>query len=139
MRIFKQVVDIIIKLMIPLVILTLLIGMARLILSLSDVFTSHEISTGFDTMVTGILSLFVVVELLKSIIEYFEANRLKLTFITDAGIVFIIREIMVGIYRHTMSPPEMAALALVLLVIGGLRTVAIIFSPDRTKEAQYEQ
>lgn len=135
MRYFKKIVDIIIKLMIPLVILTLMIGIARILLDLKTVFKSPTIAMGFDIMVTNILSMFIIIELLRSIIEYFEIHRLRITFIIDAAMVFILREIMVGIYQHKMDAVEIGSLAVLLLVIGGIRALAIVYSPDRTKEA----
>lgn len=96
MRLFNKVVDIIVRLMLPLVILALMIGTAKIFLDLKRVFKSPTISAGFDIMVTNILSMFIVIELLRSIIEYFEIHRLKITFIIDASIVFILREAMIG-------------------------------------------
>ena len=61
--------------MIPLVILALMMGIARIVLDLRVVFGSPTIAAGFDLMVTNILSMFVIIELLRSIIEYFELSR----------------------------------------------------------------
>ena len=135
MRLFKKIVDIIIKLMIPLVILALMIGIARIFLDLKEVFKSPTIAAGFDIMITNILSMFIVIELLRSIIEYFEIHRLRITFITDAALVFILREVMVGIYQHKINAVEIGSLAILLLVIGVVRTLAIVYSPSKTKEA----
>ena len=135
MRLFKKVVDIIIKLMIPLVILALMIGIARIFLDLRVVFKTPTIAAGLDIMVTNILSVFIVIELLRSIIEYFEIHRLRITFITDAALVFILREVMVGIYQHKINAVEIGSLAILLLVIGVVRTLAIVYSPSKTKEA----
>ena len=132
---FKKVVEILIKLMIPLVILALMMGSARIILDLRVVFSSPKIAAGFDLMVTNILSMFVVIELLRSIIEYFELHRLKITFIIDAAIVFVLREIMIGLYQHSLAYMDIIALAVLILIIGSIRTLAIIFSPEKAKEA----
>ena len=134
MRLFKKVIDIIIKLMIPLVTLALMMGIARIFIDLRVVFKSPTIAAGFDTMVTNILSMFIVIELLRSIIEYFEIHRLRITFIIDAAIVFILREVMVGIYQHKTDAVEIGSLAVLLLVIGGVRTLAIVYSPGKIKE-----
>ncbi|MGO9015574.1 MAG: phosphate-starvation-inducible PsiE family protein [Dissulfurispiraceae bacterium] len=134
MRVFKKVVDIIIKLMIPLVILALMIGVARIFLDLREVFKSPTIAGGFDIMVANILSMFIIVELLKGIIEYFEIHRVKITFITDATLVFILREVMIGIYQHRMRWTEILSISALLLVIGAIRTMAIVYSPDKNKE-----
>lgn len=135
MRLFRKVIDIIVTLMIPLVILALMIGIARIFLDLRAVFKSPTIAIGFDIMVTNILSMFVVMELLKGIIEYFEIHRVKITFITDAAMVFILREIMIGIYEHTMGWTEILSISGLLIVVGGIRTMAIVYSPDKNKEA----
>ena len=135
MRLFKKVIDIIIKLMIPLAILTLMMGIARIFIDLKVVFKSPTIALGFDIMVTNILSMFIVIELLRSIIEYFEIHRLRITFIIDAAIVFILREVMVGVYQHKMNAVEIGSLAVLLLIIGVIRTLAIVYSPGKTKEA----
>lgn len=138
MRLFKRVVDIIIKLMIPLVILALMMGIARIFLDLKAVFKSPTVAMGFDIMVTNILSMFIVIELLRSIIEYFEIHRLRITFIVDAAIVFILREVMIGIYQHKVGAVEIISLAVLLLVIGGVRTLAIVYSPDKKEATNHE-
>jgi uncharacterized membrane protein (DUF373 family) len=132
---FRKTVDILIKMMIPLVILSLMMGIARIILDLRVVFASPTIAEGFDLMVTNILSMFVIIELLRSIIEYFELHRLRITLIADAAIVFVLREIMIGLYQHSLASMDVIALAVLILIIGGLRTLAIIFSPEKVKEA----
>ncbi len=134
MKHFRTVVDILIKFMIPLAILTLLMGIARLVLGLRVVFSSPTISAGFDLMVTNILSMFVVIELLRSIMEYFELHRIKITFTIDAAIVFVLREIMIGLYQHSLTYRDIIGLAVLILTVGSVRTLAIIFSPERTKE-----
>jgi len=128
-----------IKLMIPLVILALLMGIARLILDLRAVFGSQTIGAAFDMMVTNILSMFIVIELLRSIIVYFAVHRLKITFIIDAALVFVLREVMVGLYEHTLQTTLIFALSTLILVIGCLRTLAVVFSPEKYLETDMRQ
>ena len=130
MRLFNKVVDIIIKMMVPLIVLTLMIGIARIYFDLWGVFKTPSISQGFDMMITNILTMFVVIELLRSIMEYFEIHRLKITFVTDASLVFILREVMIELYQHKLGWAETASLGFLSLVIGILRTLAIKYSPD---------
>ena len=103
-----------------------------IVLDLRVVFSSSTIAAGFDLMITNILSMFVVIELLRSVLEYFELHRLKITFITDAALVFVLREIMIGLFEHTLNAREILALAALILVIGAIRTLAVIFSPERS-------
>jgi len=133
---FGKIVDNMIKLLIPFVILALLMGIARLVLDLRSVFGSQSIGAAFDMMVTNILSMFIIIELLRSVIEYFSVHRLKITFITDAALVFVLREVMVGLYEHTLQTSMIFALAALILVIGCLRTLAVVFSPKKYLESE---
>jgi len=132
---FRKIIDLIIKLMIPLVIVALMMGIAKVFLNLWAVWKSPTIAWGFDILVTDVLSMFVVIELLKSIIEYFEIHRLKITFILDAAVVFVLREIMIGLYKHSIGAAEVAALAALLLVMGAFRIAAVRFSPRSSDAA----
>lgn len=134
MKYFSRIVDTMIKFMIPIVIIALLMGLARVILDLRAVFGSQTIAAAFEMMVTNILSMFIVIELLRSILEYFTVHRLKITFITDAALVFVLREIMVGLFQHGLQAGMIIALAVLILVIGGVRTLAIVFSPEKYLE-----
>jgi len=140
MKYFTKIVDSVIKFMIPIVIIALLMGIARVILDLRAVFGSQTLAAAFDMIVTNILSMFIVIELLRSLIEYFTVHRLKITFITDAALVFVLREIMVGLYQHKLEAGMIMALAGLILVIGGIRTLAVVFSPEKrtdTKELSH--
>ena len=142
MKYFTKIVDVMIKFMIPIVIIAMIMGIARILLDLRAVFGSKTIAAAFGIMVTNILSMFIVIELLRSIIEYFTVHRLKITFITDAALVFVIREIMIGLYEHNLETGMIIALAVLILVIGVLRTLAIVFSPEKfteTEEAHHGQ
>jgi uncharacterized membrane protein (DUF373 family) len=41
--------------------------------------------------------------------------------------VFLLREVMIGLYQHQSSPLQICALAFLALVLGGLRTLAIVY------------
>jgi uncharacterized membrane protein (DUF373 family) len=130
-RWFGHAVDLIVKLLVPLAVVALTMGIARVFLDLWSVWRSPTIAEAFDVLVTDLLSMFVVIELLKSIVEYFEVHRIKITFILDAALVFVLREIMIGLYKHAMHAAEIGALALLLLVLGAVRIAAVRFSPER--------
>lgn len=138
MKRIRKVVDLLITLMIPLVIAALMLGIARTFLDLRLVLDSPGVGEAFDLMVTNILSTFVVVELLRSVLDYFELHRLKITYITDAAIVFVLREIMIGLFRRAMEARMIGALAALILVLGGIRTLAVVFSPEKGVEASHE-
>lgn len=128
-RIFRKALDVVMKLLVPLVVVALMMGVAKLFLGMWAVWQSPTISAGFDVMVTNLLSMFVVIELLRSILEYTDSHRIRITFVIDAALVFLVREVMIGLYRHTLAAADIAALALLLLVLGAVRFSAVRFSP----------
>jgi uncharacterized membrane protein (DUF373 family) len=130
---FNRVMDYFFKLLIFFVVLVLGMGLTRLFWDVWRIMLVSELKEAFGFTVTNLLTFFIILELFKSLVEYFREHRLKLTFIVDATLVFILREVMVGLYQHQATPLQIAALALLALVLGVLRTLAIIYSPmERT-------
>ena len=126
---FNRVMDLIFKLLILFVVLVLGIGLGRLFWEIWKIMASSDLKEAFGFTVTNLLTFFIILELFKSLVEYFREHRLKLTFIVDATLVFILREVMIGLYQHQSTPLQIAALAFLTLVLGGVRTLAIIYSP----------
>lgn len=129
LTIFNRVMDCIFKLLIFFVVLVLAIGLARMFGEVWHIMAVSELKEAFGFAVTNLLTFFIILELFKSLFEYFREHRLKLTFIVDATLVFILREVMIGLYQHQATPLQIAALALLALVLGVVRTLAIIYSP----------
>ncbi len=126
---FNQVMDGFFKLLIFFVVLVLGVGLVRLFWEVWHIMATSELKEAFAFTVTNLLTFFIILELFKSLVEYFREHRLKLTFIVDATLVFILREVMVGLYQHQAAPRQIASLALLALVLGAVRTLAIIYSP----------
>lgn len=125
--------DTVFKILTIFVILALVIGTARIFLDMGKVFGAG-IETGFNTLVTDILGMIVVLELFKGLLEYFESHRVRITLIADMTLVFILRELMIALYQHRMDWKELAAMSLLIMAIGGLRLMAIMRSPVNVTE-----
>ena len=135
---FNHVMDVFFKLLIFFVVLVLGTGLIKLFWEVWQVMALRELREAFGFTVTNLLTFFVILELFKSLVEYFREHRLKLTFIVDATLVFILREVMIGLYQHQSPPLQIAALALLALVLGGVRTLAIVYSPmEKNMVEQY--
>jgi len=133
---FNRVMDLFFKFLIFFVVLILGIGLFRLFWEVWKIMTGNDLEEAFSFTVTSLLTFFIILELFKSLIDYFQEHRLKLTFIVDATLVFILREVMIGLYQHQSPPLQLAALAFLALVLGILRTLAIIYSPMERRLAQ---
>jgi uncharacterized membrane protein (DUF373 family) len=77
-------------------------------------------------MVSDILTLFVLVELSRSLVEYFTTLRLRLTFIVDAAIVFMLRDLMIKTFEHEFSTADIYAMSTLVLVLGALRIASVM-------------
>jgi uncharacterized membrane protein (DUF373 family) len=77
-------------------------------------------------LIADVLTLYVLVELSRSLIEYFSSHKLRLTFIVDAAIIFVIREILIELFKQKIEPDMLYALTAFLFVLGALRTAAIL-------------
>jgi uncharacterized membrane protein (DUF373 family) len=126
---FNKVIDLLFKLLILFVVLVLAMGLVKMFLEVWSIMAASELKQAFGFIVTNLLTFFIILELFKSLVEYFREHRLKLTFIVDATLVFVLREVMIGLYQQQSSPLQICALALLALVLGGLRTLAIVYSP----------
>ncbi|HSN14605.1 MAG TPA: phosphate-starvation-inducible PsiE family protein [Anaeromyxobacteraceae bacterium] len=129
-RLFRRMADWTVKVLVPVAIVALMMGVARVLIDLWHAWQSPTIAQGFDLLVADILSAFVVIELLKSIVEYVDAHRLKIVLILDAAVVFLLRESMIGLYQHKLSAGEIAALAALLAVVGAFRVAAARLLPE---------
>ena len=121
LAVFNRTISIIFSLMIVIIMLTLIVGMWDLCVDIYRLIVEHRLRTGYLEIIYDVLTLFVMIELLRSIAEYFNSRRLRMTFIADAAIVFVLREIMINIFEHKVVPEEMYALSALILALTVLR------------------
>jgi phosphate starvation-inducible membrane PsiE len=99
---FNHVMDLFFKCLIFFVVLVLGIGLVRLFWEVWKVMAVSELKEAFGFTVTNLLTFFIILEIFKSLVEYFREHRLKLTFIVDATLVFILR----GGHDRALPTPE---------------------------------
>lgn len=104
----------------------IMIGTGKLFLQLGGLLNDGKITGSYLNIIADVLSLFILIELSRSLVDYFEVNRLRLTFIVDAGIVFVLREIMIQLFQDKLEPQEIYALSALLLVLGMLRIASTL-------------
>jgi uncharacterized membrane protein (DUF373 family) len=88
---FNYVVELVFGLMLLFLMLGIAIGAAKLFLNLKDMVTVGQVTGTYLKTISDVLSLFILIELSRSLVDYFDNNRLRMTYIVDAGIVFILR------------------------------------------------
>ena len=123
---FDQITGVIFGVILIFIMLGMVIGTTRLFLTVLELISEPGVAERYLAMVSDILTLFVLVELSRSLVEYFDTLRLRLTFIVDAAIVFMLRELMIKTFEHEFGTAEIYAMSVLLLVLGALRIASVM-------------
>ncbi len=78
--------------------------------------------------------IFIFVELFRVLLDYFKEERVKITYIADATLVFTFKEVWIRFSEPSFEPVKILAMGGAMLAVTAVRTLAIIYSPDRAKE-----
>jgi uncharacterized membrane protein (DUF373 family) len=125
-KIFDKTVDIVFGVILLFITLGLIIGTVQLFISVWSLVSLSGITGQYVSIITDVLTLYVLVELSRSLVEYFNSGKFRLTYIVDAAIVFVIREILIGLFKHQLDPQDLYAITFLLLVLGALRISSIL-------------
>ena len=87
----------------------------------------------FKNLSVEILSVFVFIELFHSLSEYMRYQRIRVTTLVDASLAFVLREVWIAMYGGDVDWQRLLALAALILALGGVRTLAVVFSPSERK------
>lgn len=125
-KIFDRAINLLFGVLLLFITIGVTAGVINLFLQLGDLVTNTDITRHYVRLVSDVLTLFVLIELSRSLVSHFDEHRLRLTFIADAGIVFVLREIMIKLFEHKIAADEIYALSVLLFVLGCLRTAAVL-------------
>jgi len=138
--IFDTISSIVFAVILVFLAISMVIGTARLFLRLNDLLSWEGLTGGYLYVFSDVLTLFILVELSRSLAEYFSAHRLRLVYILDAAIIFVLRDIMIALFQHKLAPDQTYALAALLLVLGVIRASSLLsFHRKRGDELRTER
>jgi uncharacterized membrane protein (DUF373 family) len=90
----------------------------------------------FRTLSVEILTVFIFIELFHSLVEYARYQRIRVTTLVDASLAFVLRDLWIRLYAGETSWQVLLALAVIVIALGGVRTLAVVYSPsERRAEA----
>lgn len=118
---YNGVVGLVFSVILLFITITMIIGVVRLFYQVGTLFQASGITGNYLYIFTDVLTLFILVELSRSLTEYFTSRRLRLTPIIDAGIVFILRHIMIELFQHKLDTQSIYAFSALLLALGAVR------------------
>ena len=112
--------------MMVIIILALIIGVADLFIDIRDLAIEHQIRSGYLEIIYDVLTLFIIIELLRSLSDYFDSKRLRMTFIADAAIVFVLREVMIKLFEGKVAPNELYGMSALIVALTILRVGSVL-------------
>ena len=124
--VFDKTIDFVFGCVLFFIIIAILVGVAQLFFSVGKLLEFNGITGNYIDFISDILTIYVLVELSRSLTEYFKSSKLRLSCIMDAAIVFTVRELLIGLFKHEIKPDMLYALAVLLFVLGALRIGSIL-------------
>jgi uncharacterized membrane protein (DUF373 family) len=123
---FNIAVDAVFAIILIFIILGIGIGTVQLCITTWELLAFKGITGHYIKLISDVLTLYVLIELSRSLVDYFYTHRLKLTFIVDAAIVFVLREILISLFKHDLKPDMLYGFSCFLLVLGAIRVSSIL-------------
>ena len=123
---FDKAVDVVFGVILTFIIVGIAIGTVQLFVTTWKLLALEGITGHYINIIADVLTLYVLIELSRSLVEYFNTHKLRLTFIVDAAIVFVLREILIALFKHELKPEMIYAFSAFLLVLGALRTASVL-------------
>ncbi|QFT54896.1 phosphate-starvation-inducible PsiE family protein [Microbulbifer sp. THAF38] len=123
---FDKSVDVVFGIILVFIIVGIAAGTLQLFLTTWKLFNFEGITGHYIDIITDVLTLYVLIELSRSLIEYFHTHKLRLTFIVDAAIVFVLREILIALFKHEIKAEMLYAFSAFIFVLGALRICSIL-------------
>ncbi|MDJ0706658.1 MAG: phosphate-starvation-inducible PsiE family protein [Leptolyngbyaceae cyanobacterium MO_188.B28] len=126
----EKVFDVIIEIVFGFILIFLVVGIAIGTIQMStgiwELLSWRGVAGSYIDIISDVLTLYVLVELSRSLVEYFQYQKFRLTFIVDAGIVFVLREILIGLFKQELQPNMIYALSVLLLIMGLIRIGSVL-------------
>ncbi|AEA47792.1 phosphate-starvation-inducible PsiE family protein [Archaeoglobus veneficus] len=85
----------------------------------------------FDTMITQVLTFFVLIELIRAFTEYLEFRRVRLYIMAELAAIFVLREILIMLYAQELDWLKLLSISVLLVSVAVVRTLAIIHTPAK--------
>ena len=123
---FDRVVDVVFGIILIFIIIGVAIGAVQLFVTTWELLAFKGITGHYIDIIVDVLTLYVLIELSRSLVEYFNTHKLRLTFIIDAAIVFVVREVLIALFKHELKPEMIYALSAFLLVLGLIRIGSVL-------------
>ncbi|GIW24260.1 phosphate-starvation-inducible PsiE family protein [Meiothermus sp.] len=127
LTVFRVTTRVIFNLALVALLIGLLISVGRTLLELGLAVSQPTVRLGLKDLVTNILSLVVVLELVRAFVDYFEFERIRAEILVEVAVVFVLREMMLGLFAGEIKGLDVLVWSAGILALVGARALAIAF------------
>ena len=127
-KIFKMTIDLVTIIILYILLLALLVGVINILLDIKSVIFG-TLGGGFGQIVSSVLTIFILIDLFKTFVDYREHEEIRITYVTDATILIVMREIAAGVYAQRFDYQFILGLSILLFTLGIIRALAVKYPP----------
>lgn len=123
-KIFKIIIDLVTIIILYILLLALIVGVINILLAIKSIILG-TLAGGFGQIVSSVLTIFVLIDLFKTFVDYREHKEIRLTYVTDATILIVMREITAGVYAQRFDYQFILGMSVLLLTLGIIRALTV--------------
>lgn len=123
---FDKTVDVVFGVILLFIIMGIVIGTLQLFITTWGLLSLKGVTGNYIGIISDVLTLYVLIELSRSLVEYFNTHKLRLTFIVDAAIVFVLREMLIKLFENKLETDMIYAFSVFIFVLGALRIASVL-------------
>ncbi|GEM_PF-1927445 len=96
-----------------------------------DIYESYpNINEIIRHLINNALSMFILIEIIKSVNDYIYYKRIRISVVLDVSIIILLRELVLGLYQHTISESFAIMITGIIFIMIIARAITIKFSPN---------
>jgi uncharacterized membrane protein (DUF373 family) len=101
-----------------------------------DIYSSYpNINEITKHLINNALSMFILIEIIRSINDYIHYKRIRISVVLDVSIIILLRELVLGLYQHTISESFAIIITGIIFIMIIARAITIKFSPNNYNKA----
>jgi uncharacterized membrane protein (DUF373 family) len=127
-KLFKSIIDLITIVILYILILVLLVGVINILVNIKSILFG-TIGGGFGQIVSSVLTIFVLIDLFKTFADFRAHEEIRITYVTDATLLIVMREIAAGVYDQRYDLHFILGLSTLLLILGIIKALAVKYPP----------
>lgn len=129
-KIFKIAINLVTVIILYILLLALFVGVINIVLNIKSILFG-TLGGGFSQIVSSALTIFVIIDLFKTFVDYRDHEEIRIAYVTDATILIVMREIAVGVYDKNFDYQFILGSSVLLLILGIIKALSVKY-PSRS-------